>query len=195
MLPLLPLIAVLLGATSPTPPPGLEVAPRLQPVVQEKRAPQVFRLPLRIPERQLRTLLERELGKRKLLKNFQVVSSKFSNGRVVLDSLDVRLGPRPGTVRLEAHARLRFDRKQLGVRWRGLKSHKKWYDKAPKDAAKVRVTCVAELGALANTDQPLGVSLTKIRVKLVSRLPSTGSDGALRRQRQGVWLDPRGWAV
>ena len=144
-------------------------------VSREVRAPKIFTLPLRVPEAQLKAILERELEKKKLLKNFQVTTSKFSNGRVVLDSFDVLRGPRPGTVRLEAHARLRFDRKQLGVRWRGLKSHKKWHEKGAKDAANVRVTCVATLGDLIDSEDRLGASLTNIRVKIVSRLhPARG---------------------
>ncbi len=141
----------------------------------EKREPKVFTLPLRVPEAQLMALLRKELDKKKLLKDFQVTTSKFSHGRVVLDSLDVLHGPRVGTVRLEAHARLRFDRKQLGIKWRGLKSHKKWFQKGAKDAADVRVTCVATLGQLAGSDDELGARLTNIRVKMVSRLrPARG---------------------
>ena len=147
-----------------------EVRRQAEPVVLAEQAPKVFTLPLRVPEDQLKALLRAELGKKKLLKDFQVVTSKFSRGRVVLDSLDVMHGPRPGTVRLEAHARLQFDRKQLGVRWRGFKSHKKWYKKGDKDVAKVRVTCVATLGQLANSGERLGAKLTDIRVKIVSRL-------------------------
>jgi hypothetical protein len=138
-------------------------------------APKVFTLPLRVPEAQLKSLLERELAKKKLLKDFQLVTSKFSRGRVLLDSLDVRRGPRAGTVRLEAHARLRFDRKQLGVQWRGLKSRKRWFKKGDKDAATVRVTCVATLGQLAGSEDELGARLSNIRVKMVSRLnPARG---------------------
>ena len=182
MLVFLPLATALLGSTLPGPSQWPDAAPApvvhatpVAPVVREDRAPKVFTLPLRVPEQQLKALLRSELEKKKLLKNFQVTTSKFSNGRVVLDSLDVLHGPRPGTVRLEAHARLRFDRKQLGVRWRGFKSHKKWYEKGAKDAANVRVTCVATLGELANSEDPLGASLTNIRVKIVSRLhPARG---------------------
>ena len=179
----IPLVASLLGASLPSLEADKLAGPVERPVAAapvkavrpESPTPKVFTLPLRVPEAQLKSLLRSELTKKKLLKNFQVATSKFSNGRVVLDSLDVLHGPRPGTVRLEAHARLRFDRRQLGVRWRGLKSHKKWFEKGAKDAANVRVTCVATLGELANSEDPLGASLTSIRVKIVSRLrPARG---------------------
>ncbi len=165
---LLPLVCCLLGSSP------LEGQPEAPDAVVAF-APKVFTLPLRVPEAQLKSLLERELAKKKLLKDFQLVTSKFSRGRVLLDSLDVRRGPRAGTVRLEAHARLRFDRKQLGVQWRGLKSRKRWFKKGDKDAATVRVTCVATLGQLAGSEDELGARLSNIRVKMVSRLnPARG---------------------
>lgn len=138
-----------------------------------------FTLPLRIPEAQLGRVLRAELADRRLLKDFQVVTSKFSNGRVLLDDLQIRRGPRPGTARLEAQGRLRFDRRQLGVKWRGFKSHKKWFEKGAKDVARARVTCVIELGeagaAESAGDPSLSVSFSRIRVKLVSRLhPARG---------------------
>ncbi|MEM8712132.1 MAG: hypothetical protein AAGG01_14375 [Planctomycetota bacterium] len=136
-----------------------------------------FTLPLRVPEAQLERLLSAELAERRLLKDFQVVTSKFSRGRVLLDDLQVRQGPRPGTARLEAHGRLRFDRRQLGVKWRGLKSHKKWYQKGAKDVARARVTCVVELGQSQAHPSAVSIAITlsKVRVKLVSRLnPARG---------------------
>lgn len=137
------------------------------------KASRVFTLPLRVPKAQLFQLLQGELRERRMLRDFQVVTSKFSNGRVHLDRLEIRPSALPGTVLLVAHARLRFDRKQLGVRWRGFKSHKKWFHKGDKDAAKVRVTCVARLGSMG--DGALGANLTRIRVKMESRLhPARG---------------------
>ncbi|QDV07546.1 hypothetical protein Poly30_30720 [Planctomycetes bacterium Poly30] len=180
---LLPMVVSLAGALAA---PELAPQPRqltLPEATETADTPVVLTLPLRVPKSQLFQLLQTELRERKLLKDFQVVTSKFSGGRVLLDQLDVRPCPRPGTVRLEAHARLRFERKQLGVLWRGLKSHKKWFQKGDKDAAKVRLTCTAELGG--PNDGALVASLTDIRVKVESRLhPARGLSARFR-------LDPR----
>lgn len=131
-------------------------------------------LPLRIPKAQVRAALEGELETRDLLDNFQVVTSKFSDGRIVLQSFKIGAGPRAGTASLEAHADLSFARRQLGVKWRGLKSRKKWFQKGRKNVARVRVTCVVGLAAGAK-DRSVHASLTSIRVKLISNLtPARG---------------------
>lgn len=163
---ILPLVVSLAGAlaTAEVPCPA-PVSPVLETAPKVARR---FTLPLRVPKDQLFRLLQRELQERRMLKNFQVVTSKFTGGRVMLDQLEVRAGPRPGTIRLEARARLRFERRQLGVLWRGFKSRKKWFKKGDKDAAKVRLTCTVELRSVG--EGALSAFLSDIRLKIKSRL-------------------------
>lgn len=191
----LPLVASLAGALAPSSGPAHAPVPSIlaetpQPTDRAEVA-RAFTVPLRVPKAQLFQILQKELRERQLLKDFQVVTSKFSGGRVLLDQLHMRPGPRPGTVHLEASARLRFERKQLGVLWRGFKSHKKWFKKGDKDAAKVRLTCVAELGSTA--DGALGASLTDIRVKVESRLrPARGLSARFHLEPRTFEWTPKG---
>ena len=130
-----------------------------------ERAPE----PVRFRKAALEEILTKELGKRGRLDDFQVVTSKFTDGRVVLRDFDVTPGPRRGTARIEAHADLSFARKQLGVKWRGLKSHKKWFEKGRKHAARVRLRCVVAFEPLGD-GRGVQVHASGIRVKLVSNL-------------------------
>lgn len=125
--------------------------------------------PVRIQKAALTEILTDELGERGRLDDFQVLTSKFSDGRVVLRDIDISAGPREGTARVEAHADLSFARKQLGVEWRGLRSRKKWFVKGRKRAARVRLRCVVSLEP-TKEGRGIVVRATAIRVKLVSNL-------------------------
>lgn len=122
---------------------------------------------VRIPKATIVELLEERLAKKDLLNDFQVVHSKFSKGRAVLERVHLEEGRTPGTLRFELHGGLSFKRRQLGVKWRGLKSHKKWFDKGRKTVALVRLTGEVRIG---RDERGPYVMLERMRVKLTSRL-------------------------
>ena len=135
------------------------------PALDVGRAPE----PIRFRKAALEEILTKELAKRGRLDDFQVVTSKFSDGRVLLREFDIAPGPSRGTARIEAHADLSFARRQLGVKWRGLKSHKKWFKKGRKRAARVRLRCVVAFEPMED-GRGLRVHASRLRVRLVSNL-------------------------
>ncbi len=169
---LLPLSLSLLASGHPpvTPPPA---APK-PPAAIEATAPAPRELSVDIQRDWIRGALAKELGRKSLLDDFQVVTSKFSHGRVVLTDFQIAPGPRPGSARLTAFGNLRFKRRQLGMKWRGFKTHKKWFEKGEKKVATVRVSAVVSLGLLP-AHGGVQVRLQGLRAKVTGHLrPARG---------------------
>lgn len=122
---------------------------------------------VRVPEPAVRTALELALETRGHLERFQIGPSKFRDGRVRLDALDISPGSAPGRARFVAHASLDYARRRLSVRWRGLRTRRIWKDTGRKDVARVRLTGEVRLDVTG--DVPALVA-SRLRVKVVSRL-------------------------
>lgn len=122
----------------------------------------------------IQAALTRELGRKSLLDDFQVVTSKFTEGRVALTDFQIAAVTGTGTARVTAFGHLRFKRRQLGIKWRGLKSHKKWFEKGEKHVATVRVSGIVSLAALPDPSG-LKVHLNDLRAKITGHLrPARG---------------------
>lgn len=154
------------AAATPVSEPAIEAA-KVQPAEPRE-------LSVEIQKDWIQSALTKELGRKSLLDNFQVVNSKFSSGRAVLTDFKIAPGPRPGTARLTAFGDLRFKRRQLGIKWRGFKSHKKWFEKGEKHVATVRVSGVVSLAVLPDRSG-LKVQLQGLRAKVTGHLrPARG---------------------
>ncbi|MEL6712136.1 MAG: hypothetical protein AAFP86_00080 [Planctomycetota bacterium] len=166
---LAPLLVTSLLAPADLPAPDQARVPAAAPV----RAAAAPAPTLRLPRAAVQAALTSALEERGHLRHFQLGTSKFSGGRARLDDLRLLPSTRTGVARFELHGALDYARRQLGVKWRGLKSHKKWYDRGRKDVARVRVTGEARL--VHRAGEPTALVLASLRVKLESRLtPARG---------------------